>query len=63
MFRGLIKKFTKCKRCGKRGAEKRRQGSAYLDDEKNYVTECDRCFSITEEYWEAQWEIYASLRG
>lgn len=54
---------TTCSRCGKKGAKKRHQGSAYNDEERNYVTECDECFKQTEAYWDAQWEIYDSLRG
>ncbi|AMS01147.1 Zn finger protein [Bacillus phage AR9] len=53
----------RCQRCGNLGAKRRRTNTNYMDDGKNFVVECNNCFTLTEEYWEEQWEIYQSLRG
>ncbi|QXN70280.1 hypothetical protein INTERNEXUS_240 [Bacillus phage vB_BspM_Internexus] len=34
-----------------------------MEEDRNFVIECNNCFTLTEEYWEGQWEIYNSLRG
>ena len=35
----------KCQRCGKKGAKRRRQGSAYVDDEKAVIDDTVNTFS------------------
>ena len=40
-----------CHRLGKR----RRQNTAYTDDELNFVYLCDKCFELNEAYWEKMW--------
>ncbi|ASU00075.1 hypothetical protein PBI_PBS1_253 [Bacillus phage PBS1] len=44
----------RCQRCGNLGAKRRRTNTNYMDDDKNFVVECNKCFVLTEEYWEGQ---------
>ncbi|MOA31764.1 hypothetical protein D3C78_1529390 [compost metagenome] len=48
----------KCARCKqeKESTKKRRTNTAYVEDELNFVTECDECFEETESYWEQMWK-------
>ncbi len=39
-------------------ATRRRQSTAYVDKEKNYVTMCDSCFEYTEEGWRQRRDEY-----
>ena len=50
----------KCQNCHKWGARKRRQNTAYVDDEKNYAVLCDNCQQEANEYWNDQWNEYYS---
>ncbi len=43
-----------CFRKGKR----RRQNTAYSDDERNWVTACDDCMVIIQERWDDMWDDY-----
>jgi hypothetical protein len=43
-----------CLRKGKR----RRQNTAYVEDERNWVVACDDCFEEIEEYWNKMWREY-----
>jgi len=55
---------VKCQGCDKEGAERRRQLTAYVDDESNYSTLCDECQDETDEYWKDMWnEYYSMVRG
>jgi hypothetical protein len=47
-----------CENEGKR----RRQNTAYADDERNWVVLCDECFAENEEHWHEMWaEYYSSI--
>lgn len=48
-----------CFRKGKR----RRQNTAYCDDELNWVFFCDKCQEMNEEYWAERWSDYYSMLG
>ena len=41
-----------CHRVGRR----RRQNTAYCDDERNWVRMCDQCFQENQKYWEEMWQ-------
>ena len=43
-----------CQGIGKR----RRQSTAYHEEEDNWVRMCDRCFELQEKYWEERWAEY-----
>lgn len=47
-----------CQSCGKEGAERRRQRTAYVDDALNWATLCPECQDEAEEYWREQWNDY-----
>lgn len=53
-----MKADTTCIVCKKKGATKRRQNTAYVEDEKNWVVMCDSCFEENEAYWQERWEEY-----
>ena len=38
--------------------ERRRQNTAYVDDEMNYVRVCLECFLEIQEHWKDAWEDY-----
>lgn len=37
---------------------RRRQNTAYVHEESNWITVCDTCFEDVEEYWKEMWEQY-----
>ena len=41
--------------------KRRRQNTAYVDDELNYVFACDKCFEEIQEYWKERWSEYWSM--
>jgi len=45
-----------CFRIGKR----RRRNTAYVNDEDNWVFQCDKCFKREQEYWKDMWHEYYS---
>ena len=47
-------------RCWGFGAIRRRQNTAYVKDEMNYVTCCGECFQGIQEYWQERWDEYWS---
>ena len=53
----------KCQACDSEGAVRRRQGSAYVDDEKNFAVLCDNCQKESHEYWMDQFNEYYNLVG
>jgi hypothetical protein len=55
--------FTeKCIRCGCDGAKRRRQFTAYVNDEMNFAVLCDECQEEASEYWMERWnEYYGSV--
>jgi hypothetical protein len=50
----------KCQSCGKEGAEKRRQSTAYVKDELNFAVLCLDCQEEAYKYWQDQWDEYYS---
>ena len=38
--------------------ERRRQNTAYVNEESNWVTTCAECFEEIEEHWAEQWREY-----
>ena len=48
-----------CVVCGSE-AKRRRQSTAYVNDELNFVIACDDCFKEIEEYWMERWDDYWS---
>jgi hypothetical protein len=44
--------------CDSTDAEKRRQNTAYVDDDRNFAVLCDECQKKTNEYWRDQWNDY-----
>lgn len=37
--------------CNSEQAERRRQNTQYVDDERNWVVLCDACFEKCKKYW------------
>ncbi len=55
-----------CNHCerDKPDVHKRRQGSAYPNDESNFAIICDDCQKESDEYWKEMWnEYYSAVRG
>ena len=52
---------TKCQCCGKEGVKRRRQGSAYPDDELNFAVLCDECQTEANEHWVDMWDEYYTM--
>jgi hypothetical protein len=48
----------KCQKCGKEGATRNRQNTAYVNDESNFATLCPECQEEATEYWNSQWNDY-----
>ena len=42
------------------GVKRRRQNTAYEDDESNFVVACKNCFEEIQEYWAERWAEYHS---
>lgn len=62
----IIKRiFGYCPGCGRwfrTGVKRRRQSTAYVDEESNYVTCCPECFDEVEEHWGDMWgDFYSGL--
>jgi len=57
--------FGYCGMCGQWFVypKRRRQNTAYIDDEYNYITVCSECFERVEAYWEECWREYNGSRG
>lgn len=64
--RNLFEKiFGYCPMCDKwfcKGVKRRRQNTAYQDEESNYVTVCPICFEEIQENWAEMWKDYWSSR-
>ena len=54
--------MIKCCCCPAPAGQHRRQNTAYLDDELNWIYVCDRCNEDIEEYWKDMWEDYYRSR-
>lgn len=50
----------KCERCEKVGPDvsRRRQNTAYVNDESNFAVLCDDCQKDADEYWSERWAEY-----
>lgn len=50
----------RCPICGERrkDVESRRQNTAYVNDESNFVTSCGECYEEIQEYWAERWQEY-----
>ena len=53
----------KCIMCkeDKPDVRRRRQNTAYVEDERNFVILCDDCNETNEAYWKEQWEDFYSM--
>lgn len=55
--------FGYCPQCGRwfcRGVKRRRQNTAYEDEESNYITVCRKCYDEVQALWAEKWEEYWS---
>ncbi len=51
-----------CQCCGRTGAKRRRQNTAYHNDEQNFATLCPMCQEMQDEHWAEMWrECYSSV--
>lgn len=53
-----------CPMCKKESAtvERRRQNTAYLEEESNWVTVCEDCFEEIQWQWEQMWrDLYGNI--
>ena len=46
--------------CDSVNAKRRRQNTQYVDDAQNWVTLCDKCMELNNEYWKDMWADYYS---
>lgn len=53
----------KCVGCKERkpDAHRRRQYTAYVEEEQNWKVLCDDCQEENDEYWHEQWQEYYNL--
>lgn len=59
------KLFGYCPKCGRWfrfDIERRRQNTAYVEEEANFVTCCAECFEEIEELWAYMWKEYNAMR-
>lgn len=57
--------FGWCPHCGRWlcwGVKRRRQNTAYEDEESNYITVCRECFDEIQALWDERWIEYYSSR-
>jgi hypothetical protein len=40
----------------KKEIEKRKMNTAYVNEEENYLTSCNKCFDSIEQHWKEMWE-------
>ena len=53
-----------CRKWFKYPRRRRRQNTAYVVEEENYITCCKGCFEMVQEHWNALWsEYYSSISG
>ena len=52
--------WKRCPHCQRwsQTVERRRMNTRYVNDEQNWITECDECFEDTESYWADMWDDY-----
>lgn len=57
--------YEQCEKCELRtgSVHRRRRNTAYSNPEFNFVTQCDDCFAIEEEFWAEQWADYYAGQG
>lgn len=58
MAREQAENDMKCQGCGKEGAVRKRQKTAYVKDEMNFATLCPECQERNDEYWQESWDEY-----
>jgi len=53
----------RCLCCKKEGADvkRRRQRTAYADDDRNWATLCDECQEEADKMWQERWDEYYSM--
>ena len=52
----------RCDRCGRSGATRTRQNTAYDDEKANWETLCPECQEEGDAYWKEMWrDYYASV--
>lgn len=44
-----------CQNCGSMPVYRRRQNTAYVNDELNFAIFCEECHVINDEYWVDMW--------
>jgi hypothetical protein len=50
--------------CGRQDATRQRQNTAYMDEERNWVTLCPKCMKENDEEWADMWrDYYGGLLG
>lgn len=57
--------FGWCPQCGRwlcLGVKRRRQNTAYEDEESNFITTCRECFDEVQALWDERWHEYWSSR-
>lgn len=50
-----------CQGCEKKRAIRRRQNTAYVDDERNFATLCPECQDEADKYWKEEWDNYYNM--
>jgi hypothetical protein len=55
--------LNRCEHCGRRwcGAERRRQMTAYQQEECNWAVLCDSCQTYRDECWSEMWNDWRGL--
>ena len=48
------------KHCDSQDAERYKQNTNYVDEDRNWVTLCPNCRAENDEFWEEQWAEYYS---
>jgi DNA-directed RNA polymerase subunit M/transcription elongation factor TFIIS len=59
---GEAKDKMVCPKCGRVSitVERRRTRNAYVDDERNFLVSCAKCYDEDDAYWKEQWEDFYS---
>ena len=58
IFKRILGYCPCCRRWFQYNVKKRRQNTQYVEDSKNYITCCKKCFNEMEMYWDNIWNEF-----
>ena len=62
-FQRLFGYCPHCEQWFRSGVKRRRQNTAYVDEESNYITTCIDCYDEIQALWAEMWDEYYKSSG